>query len=280
MDRLAFCDACRMGVKLLALAAICYGVYHRWALDGGREIEVTVRMTGEIAEAAEELVGRPLTLGEIDLAVADFVDEEILVREAFRKGLDRGDRRVRPMLIEHARSELLRAASYEPSEPTEDMLRAYYDEHRERYRLPERIDVEQVLFLSGNERLSPDAVLEELREGADFKRMGDGGRLNASVKGVTRAQMARAYGLDFTNAVFALPKGDWHGPLSSTAGTHFIRIVARSETQERSYDDVVEYVREDYALFDAERVVTREIARIGKRYRVEMPEMPEIEDAE
>lgn len=277
MDRLSFCDACRMSVKLLALAAVCYGVYHRFTLDGGREIEVTMRMTGEIAEAAGELVGRPLTLGEIDLAVADFVDEEILVREAFRKGLDRGDRRVRPMLIEHARSELLRAASYEPSEPTEDMLRAYYDEHRERYRIPERIDVEQVLFLSGNERLSPDAVLAQLREGADFKRMGDGGRLSASVKGVTRARMARAYGLDFTNAAFALPKGDWHGPLSSTAGAHFIRIVARSETQERSYDDVAEYVREDYTLFDAERVVTREIARIGKRYRVEMPE---IEDAE
>ena len=270
MDRLAWRDACRMGVKLLALAAICYGVYHGWVVDGGREIEVTAQMTGQIAEAAEELVGRPLTSGEIELAVADFVDEEILVREAFRQGLDRGDRRVRPMLIEHARSEILRAASYEPFEPTEDMLRAYYDEHRERYGIPERIDVEQVLFLSGNEP-SPDAVLQKLGEGADFKRMGDGGRLNASVKGVTRAQMARAYGLDFTKAVFAVSMGDWHGPLSSTAGTHFVRIVAGSPREERSYDDVAEYVREDYALFDAERVVTRELARIGKRYRVEMP---------
>jgi len=271
MDRLVWRDAWRMGVKLLALAAICYGVYHRWAVDGGREIEVTVQMTGQIAEAAEELVGRPLTTGEIELAVADFVDEEILVREAFRQGLDRGDRRVRPMLIEHARSELLRAAGYEPSEPTEDMLRAYYVEHRQRYGIPERIDVEQVLFLPGSEQFSSDSVLQELSEGADFKRMGDGGRLNASVKGVSRAQMARAYGLDFTNAVFALAKGDWHGPLSSTAGAHFVRIVAVSPSEERSYDEVAEYVREDYALFDAERVVAREIERIGKRYRVEMP---------
>ena len=271
MDRLAWRDACRMGVKLLALAAICYGVYHRGAPDGVREIEVTVQMTDQIAEAAEELVGRPLTTEEVELAVADFVDEEILVREAFRQGLDRGDRRVRPMLIEHARSELLRAASYEPAEPTQAMLRAYYDEHRDSYGIPERIDVEQVLFLSGSEQLSSGAVLEELREGADFKRMGDGGRLNASVKGVSRAQMARAYGLDFTNAVFALAKGDWHGPLSSTAGAHFVRIVAVSPSEERSYDDVAEYVREDYALSDAERVVTREIERIGKRYRVEMP---------
>lgn len=271
MDRLVWRDAWRMGVKLLALAAICYGVYHRWAVDGGREIEVTVQMTGQIAEAAEELVGRPLTTGEIELAVADFVDEEILVREAFRQGRDRGDRRVRPMLIEHARSELLRAAGYEPSEPTEDMLRAYYVEHRQRYGIPERIDVEQVLFLPGSEQFSSDSVLQELSEGADFKRMGDGGRLNASVKGVSRAQMARAYGLDFTNAVFALAKGDWHGPLSSTAGAHFVRIVAVSPSEERSYDEVAEYVREDYALFDAERVVAREIERIGKRYRVEMP---------
>ena len=271
MDRLVWRDAWRMGVKLLALAAICYGVYHRWAVDGGREIEVTVQMTGQIAEAAEELVGRPLTTGEIELAVADFVDEEILVREAFRQGLDRGDRRVRPMLIEHARSELLRAAGYEPSEPTEDMLRVYYVEHRQRYGIPERINVEQVLFLPGSEQFSSDSVLQELSEGADFKRMGDGGRLNASVKGVSRAQMARAYGLDFTNAVFALAKGDWHGPLSSTAGAHFVRIVAVSPSEERSYDEVAEYVREDYALFDAERVVAREIERIGKRYRVEMP---------
>ena len=271
MERLVRRDACRMGVKLLALAAVCYGVHQRFTLDGEREIEVTVRMTEQVAEAAEQLVGRPLTTGEVELAVADFVDEEILVREAFRQGLDRGDRRVRPMLIAHARSELLRASSYEPSEPTEDVLRAYYDEHRERYGIPERIDLEQVLFLSGSEQLSFDAVIEELRMGADFKAMGDGGRLNASVKGVTRAQMARAYGLDFTIAVFALAKGDWHGPLASTAGAHFVRIVGGSPSEERSYDDVAEYVREDYALFDAERVVTRELARIGKRYRVEMP---------
>ena len=262
----------RLMLKLVLLTLVCYGVYHRWALGDGSVIEVTPRMIDEIAEQQETLYGRPLTDFERVIAKDNYIEEELLVREAFRQGLDRGDRRVRPMLIDHAQRELLRAAEYEPSEPSEPELRSYFEQNVARYRIPERVDVLQVLFPAGTVLPELDAVLAELRGGADFTRLGAAGP-GADVKAVSRAQMAQSYGLDFTNEVFELAEGEWQGPFTSAVGTHFFRIQRRSPSRERSYEEVQDYLEQDYLSDDADRVVGAELERIRRRYRVELEDV-------
>ena len=259
-------------LKLVLLALVCYGVYYRWSPGDYGVIELTPPLIDGIAERQEAFLGRPLTDSERVEATDSYIEEEILVREAFRQGLDRGDRRVRPMLIEHASRELLRAAEYEPSTPSESALRSYFEEHAERYRVPERIDMQQVLFPAGTVPAALDDVLTELRGGADFTRMGAAGA-GADVKEVTLSRIAQAFGLDFANDVFALPEGAWHGPFTSSAGTHFFRIQERWSGRERSYEDVKDYIEQDFMRGIEAQVVEAELARIRRRYRVDIEDV-------
>lgn len=257
----------RVILKLVALALVCYGVYYRWSPGDDDVIRLTPRRIAEIADRYEELLGRPLSDAERVESTKNFIEEEILVREAFRRGLDRGDRRVRPMLIEHASRVLLQAAQYQHSTPPEGELRSYFERHAARYRIPERVDLQQVLFPAGSTPAKIDSVLAELRAGADFTMMGAAG-LGADVKEVSRSQIAQAFGLDLAHDVFALGDGGWHGPFTSSSGTHFFRIQRRSPARDPRFEDVQDDVAQDYASDIEHEIVDAQLERIRKRYRV------------
>jgi hypothetical protein len=260
------------GLKLVVLGALCYGAHYRFALDDGSLIELTAPVIEAVVRRQEDLVGRPLSASEREAATESYTEEEILVREAFRRGLDRNDRRVRPMLLDHARRELLTGAGYVPFTPSPSELRAYFEERADDYRIPERVDLQQVLFPPGAEPSSLEDVLAALRAGADFSTIGAAGP-GASVKGATRSDCAQAYGLDFATAVFAIEDDDWHGPLVSGAGTHFVRVTARTPSRRPSYEEVEPYLEQDF-LNDLEgRVLDRELDRIRRRYRVEIEDV-------
>ncbi len=259
-------------LKLVALALVCYGAYYRWSPGDDSVIELTASMIEGIAERQEALLERPLTDSERVEVKEIYIQEEILFREAFRRGLDRGDRRVRSMLIEHASRELLRAAGHEPSRPSESELESYFDAHAERYRVPERVDLQQVLIPAATAPTAYDDVLTELRGGADFTKMGAAG-LGAEVKEVTRSRIAQAFGLDFANDVFALPDGAWHGPFTSSAGAHFFRIPKRWPGRELSYEDVKGTIEQDFMRDSEALVVEAELERIRRRYRVDIDDV-------
>jgi hypothetical protein len=253
------------GLKLVALGALCYGAHYRFAPDNGSLIELTAPVIEAVVRRQEEMVGRPLSASEREAATESYVEEEILVREAFRRGLDRNDRRVRPMLLDHARRELLRGAGYVPSTPSPSELRDYFEEHADDYHVPERVDLQHVLFPPGTEPSSLDDVLAALRAGA----AGLGASV-ASVREATRSDCAQAYGLDFATAVFAIEDDDWHGPLVSSAGTHFVRVPARWPSRPHSYEDVEPYLEQDFINDMERRILEAELDRIRRRYRVEI----------
>lgn len=263
--------AMRPTVQFLLLVLLCYGAYHHWSPNDGTVIELTPGLRERILAQGEELYGRPLTSAESEEAVASYLEEELLVREAYRRGLDRDDREVRAMLVDHARTELLRSAGYEAPEPTEAELRAYFEAHAERYRVPERIDLHQVHFPTNTAPLEPDDALVRLRAGAVFEKLGAAGPA-ADVKDVSRSDIARAYGARLASEVFALPDGEWHGPFHSEIGTHFFRVHDRRPPRDRTYQEVEDYLAEDFSSDDADRVVETELAPMRRRYRVVLEE--------
>ena len=92
-----------------------------------------ITITPAAAEAAfrlrAETIGRPLTGPERSVALAELVEEELLVREALRQGVDRQDAVIRARLADKMRFLL----SGEPPAPTQEQLRAYLQANRQRF---------------------------------------------------------------------------------------------------------------------------------------------------
>jgi hypothetical protein len=232
--------------------------------------EAPIRITPEIQAALEEeraeLLGRGLTDAERSRLREDWLDQEILVREAYRLGLDKGDGVVRRRLLEKMRSLL----AEETVEPSREVLLAYYNEHEALYVAPELVSLDHVL-LGEKERGSRDAasLLETLKKGADHRKLGQRFWLGASLVRLSSAELGRVLGDDFAKAVFALPDGEWSGPLESIRGLHLVRVTARRPRVLRPFEEVLVQVREDWQAAEERDVLERKIAEMAAFHRVE-----------
>jgi hypothetical protein len=234
-------------------------------------IVATPEIQAALEEERADLLGRALTEAERQSVAEQWVDQEVLVREAHRRGLDRDDPVIRHRLVEKMRL-LLRE---KPREPSPAGLLAYYKDHPERYRSPARVSLEHVFFFKGGAALGDLEVrLSELRRGADFRKMGDRFWLGPLLQGVTEAELGRVLGDAFAKAVFALEPGGFSGPHESIRGLHLVRVTERRPSAQAPYEEVASAVREDWHEANERDALARQIADLKKAYRIQSPPPP------
>lgn len=221
--------------------------YHRTAptpaeeralIEGMIEEEILFREALRIGlDRSSPVVGRRLA------QIAGFVDldpnanQETLLSEARALGLDRDDPVIRRHLIGMMRSLYQRPKV--PEEPTEDEVRAYVEQHPDRFMVPERIAFMHV-YLSADNRgasLSEDAekLLERLKadpissEGA--VKQGDVFLRGHTFPLQTQGQVMKIFGAGFAEAVMEVEPDVWSGPLESAYGLHLVWVQEKTDEQ-------------------------------------------------
>jgi hypothetical protein len=112
-----------LGGGLIFLAYCC-------SPDASPDVIVITPAAAEAAfQLRAETIGRPLTEPERSVALAELVEEELLVREGLRQGVDRQDVVIRSRLADKMRFLL----SGEPPAPTQEQLRAYLQANRQQF---------------------------------------------------------------------------------------------------------------------------------------------------
>lgn len=244
--------------------------------DAERTIEVPAELIEGRAQALARRTGARPTAAEREALIADYVEEEVLYREALALGLERGDRIIRRRLVQKMEF-LLEDLAPAPA-PTESQLQDWLDRHPEDYRQPARIELDHVYFSRDRRGRSEvaaiaGAALEGLTPSmsADAAaRAGDPSMLPAHQSLRPLERIARDFGEDFALAVAELEPGGWRGPIASSYGEHLVRVLERSQARPSSLDEVRDAVRRDYQ--NAERHARRRAAldqRIS-RYTVEV----------
>ena len=164
-----------------------------FALGCGGE-EVAIKVDGlslsmeEFQKELRSLVGEealpPQELRELKAAlVEELIERMLILREANRRGLEVSDQDVQEFLQGvkdagedlkgHVKELLLRAKLFESMAaevppPSEEELKAYYEEHKEEFRLPERVKVRQIVLASLQEAKE---VRNRLKSGASFPEL-------------------------------------------------------------------------------------------------------------
>ena len=251
------------------LALLLFGSFAALSPSERETIRVTPAVVAALSENQEALLGRSLTAEERQQVVDGYVEEEILVREAYRRGLDIGDRRVRPVLIAEGARAIVDREAVDASEPTPDEIAEYYEEHRGTYDTRETIDIESVSFLVGT--LAPEReadVLTELRGGRDASLVAGGLGETQGGRGLSRFDISRSVGREFAARVFEVEPGTWAGPFRTSQATYFIRVLDRSPARQRGLDEVDHIVRQEI-LAERERAAVREaLEEVRRRYDV------------
>jgi parvulin-like peptidyl-prolyl isomerase len=178
------------------------------------------------------------------------VDEELLVQRAFALGLAERDRRVRADLV----TAMIEAITNEAAqtEPSDAEVAAFFEENRDYFALPGRMQVEQV-FVRADGETDPDALarardaaakLESGVAAADAQREAGPGAVAPLPAAPLPATKLREYlGPAAVEALAALEVGGVTEPVRAAGGYHVLRLVAREPGSTPALAEVEDRVR-------------------------------------
>jgi hypothetical protein len=215
--------------------------------------------------AAETRLKRPLTPPERDRIVQELLSDELLFREAQRRGM-LSDNRVRGTLVQMMRS-ALRPVEAPPDAAQLEAVRARLP--AETSTLPEQISFEHVSFTTAQE--VPPGLLLRLRSGTPPPPSSDAVRLTNPFPETYRTQVERLLSPEFAATVFALPKDEWHGPLPSTRGVHFVRVISKVKEQPVPMDQLRPILESYWRQEQENQAVAREVQGLKSGYRMILP---------
>jgi hypothetical protein len=247
-------------------------------VDPARRIEIQARRVSELRRDFERARGRRPTPAEVEGLVESLVREEVFLREARARGMDRDDPIVRRRLLQRMEA-LAREVGGEP--PSAEVLGAYLNEHAERYRLPPRVEFVQIYFdVARRGEATADQAREMLTRLASKSRpvdpaaLGDPLPLELPGTPLSPSEVAAWLGRGFAAALLDQPAGAWSGPLESRYGLHLVLVTERQEAQVPSLEEVWAEVERDWRQDRQAQSEEAFYERTRRAYEVVVEEAP------
>jgi hypothetical protein len=169
--------------------------------------------------------------------------------------------------------------------PTDEELRAYFEQHRDRYQEPVEYTFTQV-FIDPDKR--GDATLDDaeiikaqLIAGGDAiddpGALGDDFMLQSYYPEKDGLEVRKLFGSGFAESLAGLSPVLWHGPVLSGYGTHLVYLHAISEPPAPVFAEVRERVTEDWTTERGEELNQQFYANLRDSYTIVIEE-PVVED--
>jgi len=227
---------------------------------------------------------RAPTAEELEGLVRNYVREEVYYREAMAMGLDRDDSIIRRRLQQ--KLELVSQNMADLMQPTDEELRAFLQDHPDKFRLERRFTFRQI-FLNPErhrDRLAGDAAdflrqLKQTGKSFDVSTLGDPSLLESEFADVDAPEVARQFGESFASALNEMPLRKWQGPVESTYGVHLVFVDERTARRTPALEEVRDAVRREWSSMRQLESTRKFYDGFLKRYTVIIePEQPNIED--
>lgn len=226
---------------LIGLALVATN--HFWANyqgEQGRTITVSAAEIDRLSALWANTAGR-LPTGEDKQQIIDqFVQQEVLVREAERLGLGDEDTIIQRRLAQ--KMDFLVSGESKAENPTDAELQAWFEQNRDQFAAPELRSFVHI-YLSpekhgGAIETVAVSALRALQSGSDWKSLGDPFIQKRSYAALPESEVTRLFGPDFARAIFKLDAGQWSAPIGSAFGLHLVRIETVDSAAEANFEPI------------------------------------------
>ncbi len=261
------------------LAYLLYGTTPDEDLED-RTIVVDAGRIGAFISAWESRWNRPPTERELNQLINQYIREDILYREALALGLDKDDPITRRRMAQKMDFLTKDIASYK--EPEEGELKRYFEESIEEYSDPDLITFTHVFLdpdVRGDATLVDAALLLPELEvtgppDPSEPRIGDRFMLQNYYPRKEELEIRKLFGSGFSAAVMKLEPGKWHGPVLSGYGTHLVYVHALERASEPVFENVKEYVAQDWLVDQQEKFNEEFFQNLKSRYKIVIEKAP------
>jgi peptidyl-prolyl cis-trans isomerase C len=246
-----------------------------------RQIVVDAQLQRRIVEVNQSQSGITPRGAQLDRLIEDYIDDEVMYREALRMGLGEDDEIVRRRLIQKVR--FLQRDLATTSKPGETELRAFYSAHSELFAAPARVSFEQLYFSADHGGWSESEArahlalshLDRTPTSAHEAIKDDAFPFQIPAEDFTRVEASRLFGdTPIVDALFILPEGRWSVPVRSAYGWHLIRVVQRRVTNVTPFEEARAQVEAAYTQQEMDAAEEREMKALRARYEIVRPDKP------
>jgi hypothetical protein len=215
---------------------------------------------------------RPPTRDELRKVLLDYLDEQLLAREARALGLEENDVIIRRRLAQ--KLTFILDDTLRRVEPSESELQQFYDANSQRFGSGARISFKHIYFSS--QRRSDflgDArdALKLLLAAGDApppEDLGDRWLAETEFREESEQSVAGVFGPGFARKAFALEPGTWSGPLESGYGLHLVRVSALQAARVPPLPEVRARVAEEWRREQEQLAKERYLAELRKKYDI------------
>ena len=85
---------------------------------------------------------------------------------------------------------------------------------------------------------------------------------------VSQRLLVGTFGAEAARSILAIADDQWHGPVESVQGVHFVRITDRTPEVQSNYDDVKLYLEGSWTLAQSRKAIEQELERLQENYEI------------
>ena len=233
--------------------------------EESKDIYISDQELNGLFSAWNSQVGRPPNEEEAINIVRDFVEEEILYREAMRLGLDQNDRIIKRRLAQKI-SFLKQETSRE--EPSKEELADFFEANQGKYYIPATFSFTHYYFsASSNAKNKAEIALAEIDK-LGVPVSSEPFFLGKNFSEYSLGEIEQAFGEELLIAFVNPSLNKWIGPFSSSYGEHLLFINNKSLGYSPKFSVIKDLVRQDYILQEQDRKLSDYLNSIKSGYRV------------
>lgn len=205
----------------------------------------------------------------------DFVEEELLYKEAMALELNRDDYIIKRRLVQKM-DFVLQSSSFDQQAVDDEQLQSFMDENKDDYRVEPYISFTHIYFSNDNDTkeeavsLLPELIANNIPFAA-ASEYGERFLYHLNYIERTYDYVAAHFGPDFTEALFeadelSIGGAHWQGPFESQHGKHLVLISKRKPAYYPSLEEVRGRVIDDYRRSKMQEEKSKALLEVRERY--------------
>ncbi|CAB5090124.1 hypothetical protein D3OALGA1CA_853 [Olavius algarvensis associated proteobacterium Delta 3] len=254
-------------LHFILLGLIAFSVYTHLNPPDRETIRITTQTIDALVQQRESIAQKAITPETRQSIIEGHIEDEVLLREAYKRGFDKNDYRVRKRILNIMRTSLTEVIP----EPSVAQLRAFYEANRDRYLTSPSRSFEQVYFSFASTKLpgKPEQFITQLQKANGIAGLGDFSlMLSTKYNKVSFQTIAMTFGKPFADVVFDIPLDEWRGPVESFQGIHYVRVTAEHEPELPPFEQMESYLRTDYLLLKGRESQVAKINELRQNYHI------------
>ncbi len=256
-------------LHFILLGGLLFAANHflREPADDPHTIVVSASVDAQAVALFEESRGRKPDPRELEALHRIWIDNEVLYREGLAMQVDKGDDAIRERVIFKALSVI--DANVKLPAVDDQVLRSWFDAHREKYDEPARFDFQEAVLSGDTSETAVRAFVDELNTGTP----GDARAGLRVFHGRPHSNLVQTYGADFAKALEDSTAGQWHA-LQTKEGWRAVNLVSVTAPKPADFDVLRNVVLQDWKDAVASEQRSAAVRALVRKYTIKFEQAP------